>query len=232
MSRSTIGDTWRTRAVRAGMRASPMCRQGLLFLGAVARSHVAWVPPMSDAPCSKPKHRGGAGGVSSQELSDAMDTGPQETGAPAFRLASGCPISAIYPAPLSGIRFPLSARPGGEIGRHEGLRSPCRKAYRFESDPGHQPLNEGGRRWRKNHPSYTATLYLIPPASISARALPSTSFETYFPGADFFMGTAGARIFFFLGRGISSAVRSARRTSHSRSFHLSLGIKKQGFAPG
>lgn len=32
----------------------------------------------------------------------------------------------------------MAIRPGGGIGRHKGLRSPRRKACRFESCPGHQ----------------------------------------------------------------------------------------------
>ncbi len=30
--------------------------------------------------------------------------------------------------------------PGGEIGRHKGLKIPRRKLYRFDSGPGHQTL--------------------------------------------------------------------------------------------
>ena len=45
-----------------------------------------------------------------------------------------------------------------------GLRSPCRKAYRFESDPGHQPL----KGWSQKPPLYR-TPNRTPSASIPVR---------------------------------------------------------------
>ena len=142
-----LGDILRTRAVRAGMRASPMCRLGLLFFGPLRDPTWHGRPAHVRRDLIQNKRPWRCRGCLAAETARCDRHGGR--GKPADRL-SVLPTGVRYPqsplsafrCPLSGIRFPLSARPGGEIGRHEGLRSPCRKAYRFESDPGHHPLNE------------------------------------------------------------------------------------------
>ena len=56
------------------------------------------------------------------------------------------------PGPRSSVLFsfrqqsPVApTRPGGEIGRHKGLKIPRRKACRFESGPGHQAIDRSER---------------------------------------------------------------------------------------
>ena len=44
-------------------------------------------------------------------------------------------------APASG-SLGFFARPGGETGRHAVLRGQCRKASRFESEPGHLSVSQ------------------------------------------------------------------------------------------